>query len=102
MADLSAVLGEVLLGLGAMWRCGQKQYTPYRWLRNVACVPPAQQTKVLVYVRLHSKEVDLVPDFTRDVTEVGHHGTGDLEVQLRTERELERARDLFVLGYAAA
>lgn len=43
-----------------------------------------------------------MPGFTRDVTEVGHHGTGDLELQLRTERDLDRAQDLFRLSYAAA
>ncbi|PZX35885.1 hypothetical protein K373_04247 [Streptomyces sp. DvalAA-21] len=36
------------------------------------------------------------------MTGLGHHGAGDLEVQLRTERELERAQDLFRLSYAAA
>ncbi len=43
-----------------------------------------------------------MPGFTRDVTRLGHHGTGDLEVRLRSERDLERARDLFRLSYAAA
>ncbi|GAA2352146.1 hypothetical protein SVIO_008430 [Streptomyces violaceusniger] len=46
--------------------------------------------------------VDLVPAFTRDVTGLGHHGTGDLEVELCTQRDLERAQDLFRLSYAAA
>jgi predicted transport protein len=57
---------------------------------------------VLVYLRADPKAVDLVPGFTRDVTGLGHHGTGDLEVQLRTERDLERAQGLFRLSYAAA
>lgn len=30
------------------------------------------------------------------------HGTGDLEVQLRTPRDVERAQDQFRAGYAAA
>jgi predicted transport protein len=36
------------------------------------------------------------------VTGLGHHGTGDLEVQLRSERDMERAVDLFRASYAAA
>jgi predicted transport protein len=36
------------------------------------------------------------------VTGLGHHGTGDLEVRLHTEKDLERAGDLLRLSYAAA
>lgn len=62
--------------------------TAYRRLRNFASLCPPQQTKLLVYLKADPKEVDLVPGFTRDVTGLGRHGTGDLELQLRTERDL--------------
>ncbi|MQS99192.1 transporter, partial [Streptomyces jumonjinensis] len=101
MADLSAAVGEVLLGLGGdVAAVRRKQYTAYRRLRNFVCVPPARQDKLLAYVRVHPGEVDLVPGFTRDVTGLGHHGTGDLEVQLRSERDLKRkAVKLGLLGW---
>ncbi len=103
MAELAEAADGVLLGLGdGVTRVQRKQYAAYQRLRNFACVIPPQQTKVLVYLKADPKEVDLVPGFTRDVTGLGHHGTGDLEVQLRTERDLERAQDLFRLSYAAA
>lgn len=50
----------------------------YQRLRNFACVCPPQQTKLLVYLKADPMTVDLVPGFTRDVTRLGHHGTGDL------------------------
>ncbi|MEU9189269.1 DUF5655 domain-containing protein [Streptomyces sp. NPDC048484] len=103
MAELSAAVDEVLLGLGdGVTRVQRKQYRAYQRLRNFACVCPPQQTKLLVYLKVDPKQADLVPGFTRDVTGLGHHGTGDLELQLRTERDLERARDLLRLSYAAA
>ncbi|NUK21944.1 DUF5655 domain-containing protein [Streptomyces lunaelactis] len=103
MTELAAAVDEVLLGLGdGVTRVQRKQYTAYQRLRNFACLIPPQQTKLLVYLKADPKGVDLVPNFTRDVTGLGHHGTGDLEVQLRTERDLERAQDLFRLSYAAA
>ena len=71
-------------------------------LRNFACLCPPQRTKLLVYLKVDPKDVDLVPGFTRDVSGLGHHGTGDLEVQLRTPRDVERAQDLFRASYAAA
>ncbi|MET9664988.1 endonuclease NucS domain-containing protein [Streptomyces sp. NPDC006475] len=103
MAELAAAVDEVLLGLGdGIIRVQRKQYLAYQRLRNFACVCPPQQTKLLVYLKADPKSVDLVPGFTRDVTGLGHHGTGDLELQLRTERDLERAKDLLRLSYAAA
>ncbi|MFD9488688.1 endonuclease NucS domain-containing protein [Streptomyces sp. NPDC059991] len=103
MTELAGAVDEVLTGLGAaVTRVQRKQYAAYQRLRNFACVCSPQQTKLLVYLKADPKEVDLVPGFTRDVTGLGHHGTGDLELQLRTERDLERAQDLFRLSYAAA
>ncbi|WP_037577620.1 DUF5655 domain-containing protein [Phaeacidiphilus oryzae] len=103
MAGLASALDGALLGVGeGVARVQRRQYAAYRRLRNFACVLRPQQTKLLIYLRLDPARVDLVPGFTRDMRGLGHHGTGDLEVQLRTERDLERAHDLFRLAYAAA
>ncbi|OKI09441.1 transporter [Streptomyces sp. CB02923] len=102
-AELAAAVDETLLGLGQdITKTENRLYRAYRRLRNFACVCPPQKTKLLVYLKADPQEAGLVPGFTRDVTRLGHHGTGDLEVQLRSERDLERARDLFRLSYAAA
>ncbi|MER6127529.1 DUF5655 domain-containing protein [Streptomyces sp. NPDC001795] len=101
--ELAQALDETLLGLGdGVNRIQRKTYRAYQRLRNFACACPPQKTKLLVYLRVGPKEVDLVPGFTRDVTGLGHHGTGDLEVQLRTLQDLDRAQDLFRASYAAA
>lgn len=103
MVEMAAAVDEVLLGLGDdITKVENRTYRAYQRLRNFACVCPPQKTKLLVYLRADPKEVDLVPGFARDVTGLGHHGTGDLEVQLRTDRDLERAQHLFRLSYAAA
>ncbi|MFI9749733.1 DUF5655 domain-containing protein [Streptomyces collinus] len=103
LAELAEAVDEVLLGLGdSVSRVQRKHYRAYQRLRNFACVCPPQKTKLLVYLSADPKEVELVPGFTRDVTGLGHHGTGDLEVQLRSERDMERAVDLFRASYAVA
>ncbi len=103
MAELATAVDEALLGLGdGVNRVERKQYRAYQRLRNFACMLPPQYSKVLVYLKVNPADVDLVPGFTRDVAGLGHHGTGDLEVQLRTSRDVERARDLFLTSYAAA
>jgi predicted transport protein len=102
LAELAEAVDEVLLGLGdGVSRVQRKQYRAYQRLRNFACVCPPQKTKLLVYLRADPRDADLVPGFTRDVTGLGHHGTGDLEVQLRSEPDVERAVDLFRASYAA-
>ncbi|WP_409061217.1 DUF5655 domain-containing protein [Streptomyces sp. SYP-A7185] len=103
MVELAGAVDEVLLGLGdGVNRVERKQYRAYQRLRNFACLCPPQRSKLLVYLKVDPRNVDLVPGFTRDVSGLGHHGTGDLEVQLRTPRDVERAHDLFRASYAAA
>ncbi|MER6504315.1 DUF5655 domain-containing protein [Streptomyces sp. NPDC001455] len=103
MVELANAVDEALLGLGDGVNCVErKQYWAYQRLRNFACVCPPQRSKLLVYLKVDPKDVDLVPGFTRDVSRLGHHGTGDLEVQLRTPRDVERAQALFRASYAAA
>ncbi|WP_443071212.1 DUF5655 domain-containing protein [Streptomyces sp. NBC_01476] len=103
IGELRDALDEVLVSLGEdVRRIERKQYRAYRRLRNVACVGRGHRSEVLVYLRADPKKVDLVPGFSRDVSGLGHHGTGDLEVRLRTENDLERASDLLRLSYAAA
>lgn len=101
--ELVKALDETLLGLGdGVTRVQRKTYRAYQRLRNFACVCPPRKTKLLVYLKVDPKEVDLVPGFTRDVSALGHHGTGDLEVQLRMPRDVERAQELFRASYAMA
>ncbi len=101
MAELAAAVDEVLLGLGEdVSKVRRKQYDAYQRLRNFACVT-ARQDKLLAYLKAAPAAVDLVSGFTRDVTGLGHHGTGDLEVQLHSEKDVERALDLFRLSYVA-
>ncbi|WSQ40165.1 DUF5655 domain-containing protein [Streptomyces sp. NBC_01224] len=103
MVEVVSAAEEALLGLGgSIKRVERKQYTAFQKLRNFACVCPPQRSKLLVYLKADPRHVDLLPGFTRDVTGLGHHGTGDLEVQLRTPRDVERAQDLFRASYAAA
>ncbi|MFJ4703721.1 DUF5655 domain-containing protein [Streptomyces anulatus] len=103
MVELARAVDEALLGTGdGVNRVERKTYRAYQRLRNFACLCPPQRHKLLVYLKVDPADVDLVPGFTRDVSGLGHHGTGDLEVQLRTPRDVERAQELFRASYAAA
>jgi hypothetical protein len=46
--------------------------------------------------------IDLRPGFTRDVSNIGHYGTGDLEVTLSQMEDLERSKPLLQQSYEAS
>jgi predicted transport protein len=77
-----------------------KYYMAFRRLNNFASVevhPQSQQ--VVVYVKLDPKAIDLEPNFTRDVTNVGHYGTGNLEIRLKSDSDLQKAKPLILQSY---
>jgi predicted transport protein len=80
-----------------------KNYFAFTRLRNFACIeikPTAR--KVLVYLKVDPAMVEPQAGFTRDVSKVGHYGTGDLEVTLSKPEDLERAKPLFERSYEAS
>jgi predicted transport protein len=78
-------------------------YIAFRRIKNFACVEVHPQSKkLLVYLKVDPDSVQLEPPFTRDVREIGHFGTGDLEVTLTSIDDLERAKSLIVASYEAS
>ena len=41
----------------------------------------------------------LESEFTRNLTDTGHYGTGDLEVRIRIDADLEKAKPLIANSY---
>ena len=70
-----------------------KQYLAYRKVKNFACIELFSK-QIKVFLTLDPTSVVLKKDFTRDVSNVGHRGTGDLEVLIRTQDDLEQAKPL--------
>ncbi|WP_447751967.1 DUF5655 domain-containing protein [Pseudomonas nicosulfuronedens] len=73
-------------------------YVAFRRLKNFASVV-VQNKRLLVFLKLDPDSITLEEDFTRDVRTIGHWGTGDLELSLRTAADLERARHLIERSY---
>lgn len=99
--DLYEALKAFLLGLGDDVQLKQLQYyIAFKRIKNFACVEVYPQAgKVTVFLKVDPATVTLEPGFTRDVSTVGHLGTGDLEVILYTTKDLERATPLLVRSY---
>jgi predicted transport protein len=69
-------------------------------LKNFACVEVHPQTRtLLVYLKVHPDSVALEEGFTRDVRSIGHFGTGDLEVRIKSPEDLTKAQPLVQRSY---
>ncbi len=100
--DLYETLKASLLALGDDVQVKTlKYYFAFRRIKNFACVEVSSR-KAVVYVKVDPDEVDLIPGFTRDVRKVGHYGTGDLEITLRSSGDLEKATLLLLKSYEAS
>lgn len=101
IADLYAAFRDWLMSLGDdVQEKILKNYYAYRRLKNFACVEIHPVKGCLrVSVKLDPKEIELEEGFTRDVSDIGHYGTGDLEIILRNHDDLERAKPLIKSSY---
>lgn len=80
-----------------------KNYFAFARIKNFACVEVHTKTRtLLVYVKAYVDAVVLEPGFTRDVSEIGHFGTGNLEITIRTMADLEKAKPLIERSYEAS
>jgi len=75
-----------------------KLYVAYRRLKNFASLV-VQSKRLQLYLKLNPDSVELVEGFSRDVRNIGHWGTGDLELSLRTQADLEMAKVLIERSY---
>jgi predicted transport protein len=101
LSNLYEALDAYCLALGDdVQRKILKLYFAYRRIKNFACVEVHPQSrKLLVYVKVDPSTVDTEPGFTRDVTAIGHFGTGDLEITLGSLDDFERAKPLLQASY---
>lgn len=75
-------------------------YIAFRRLKNFACVELRNQlNKVLVYLRIDPAVLEMEPGFTRDMRNINHFGTGDLELTIQSMADFERAKPLFDAAY---
>ena len=101
LRDLYEAVSAFLSGLGDDVQVKElKNYVAFKRIKNFACVELYPQTKVVTaYLRVDPDAVTLEPRFTRDVRKIGHFGTGDLEVSMRSLDDFAKAQPLFQRAY---
>lgn len=104
LQDIYQALRAYLLALGDdVQESALKRYIAFKRLRNFACVDiRRQKSTILVFLKVDPDTTNLESGFSRDVRSVGHYGTGDLEIAIRTQEALERAKPLLQRSYDAS
>jgi len=70
----------------------KKFYIAYKVTQNFVCME-VKKNKVILYLKLDASEQKSLPRNARDVREIGHYGTGDFELSIKTPEEAEAARE---------
>ncbi|MED4695184.1 DUF5655 domain-containing protein [Peribacillus frigoritolerans] len=79
-----------------------KHYIAFKRIKNFACVEIHPQTgKLLLYLKVNPQSITLESGFTRDVSNIGHYGTGDLEVVIASDEDIEKAKHFINMSYDA-
>lgn len=75
-----------------------KHYAAFKKIKNIVCVEILKNWLTL-YLRLDASTIDYEDGFTQDITQLGHHGTGDVQVIIRNRSDYEKARALLDRAY---
>lgn len=102
--DLYEELRAYLLALGDdVQEKTLKFYVAFKRIKNFACLEPHPgKGCITCFVKVDPDGLTLEKGFTRDVRSIGHYGTGDLEIKIHNNDELEKAKPLFLKSYESA
>lgn len=77
-----------------------KYYFAFKRIKNFACIEVHPQTKhVVMYLKIDPATVKEEKGFIRDVSNIGHFGTGDIEVILANHDDFEKVKYLILQSY---
>jgi len=94
MPEVDEALREFIMNLSDdVQEVVLKNHTAYKRIGNFACLV-RQRNRALLYLKVSPESVELGNGFARDVTGIGHQGTGNLELMLQSMEDLETAKPL--------
>lgn len=75
-----------------------KFYLAYKKVQNIICIEVFNK-KIVLYLKLNPETINLEEGFTRNVKNIGHYGTGDLQVIIKNANDFKKAKELIVRAY---
>lgn len=97
--QLTAMIREYVLGLDeAVEEVPKKFYVAYKISQNIMCME-VKGKAVKLFLKLSPKDIPPGTKNYRDVTSIGHYGTGDVEFTITSEAEFEPVKPFVTLAY---
>lgn len=75
-----------------------KLYSAFKKIKNIACIE-VRVKSIMLYLRLNPNDITMENGFTRDVSKIGHWGTGDLEITIKNVQDFEKAKEYIDKAY---
>ena len=104
LKDLYQAVEDYLLALGDdVIKKVLKYYVAFKRIKNFACVEVFVQTrKLTILVKVPPTPENIIEGFTRDVSNIGHLGTGELEISISSMDDFGRAKPLLDQSYQSS
>lgn len=97
--NLAMKVEEFVLGLyTAIQEAPKKFYIVFKLSQNILCME-LKKKSVILYVKLKPSDLGPLPSIARDVTNIGHFGTGDLELVLASMADFETSKPFIQQAY---
>lgn len=97
--EIAMTLQEYIMGLdSSIEESPKKHYVAYKISQNFVCMEIQKQT-IILWLKLKPGELTKTPEISRDVTNIGHHGTGDIEFTIRSSEDIETVKPFIETAY---
>jgi len=65
----------------------KKNYIAYKLSQNFVCME-IHKSQILLFLKINPRDLPSLPEIARDVTNIGHYGTSDLELRVSEEDDI--------------
>jgi predicted transport protein len=97
--ELIHIIREYVTGLDlAIEEVPKKFYIAYKASQNIICVE-AKNKNIKIFIKLRPSDIESPPNSFRDVSNIGHYGTGDVEFTISSEEEFDEIKKYILLAY---
>ena len=97
--ELAQVLREYITGLdSSIEESPKKLYIAYKISQNIVCME-VQNKRIALYLKIKPSDAAEPPSIYKDVSNIGHYGTGDVEFSIKTKDDIEIAKPYIQLAY---
>jgi len=77
-----------------------KYYIAFKRIKNFVCLEVHPQNhKIVLFLKIDPDTITLEDQFSRDVRNIGHYGTGDLELTIYNDEDFEKAKRYIHMSY---